>query len=53
MRFDQNGAFAQFAVLSDAVIQAVVPSGATIGKVSVTTPAGTAVSSQRFLPLGR
>jgi uncharacterized repeat protein (TIGR03803 family) len=53
VRFDDNGAFAQFSVLSDAVIQAVVPPGATIGKVGVTTPAGQAVSTQRFLPLGR
>jgi len=43
-----NGASASFTVSSATAIQATVPAGATTGPISVTTPAGTAVSSNAF-----
>ena len=39
-----------FTVVSDAEIKATVPDGAVAGKVSVTTPRGTATSAQDFNP---
>ena len=41
---------ASFTVLSATQIEAIVPNGATPGKVSVTTSAGTATSSGQFTP---
>ncbi len=43
-----NGVNASFAVNSSTQITAIVPSGATTGKVSVTTPSGTATSAGSF-----
>ena len=43
-----NGIPASFTVGSDGIIQAVVPSGATTGTVTVTTPGGTAESATAF-----
>jgi Divergent InlB B-repeat domain len=43
-----NGVGATFTVQSDAAIQAIVPSGAGTGPVSVTTAAGTATSAISF-----
>ena len=43
-----NGASASFATVSDWLITATVPVGATTGPISVTTPAGTAVSTNNF-----
>jgi hypothetical protein len=43
-----NGANASFSVASATVIQASVPSGATTGPISVTTPGGTASSAGQF-----
>jgi large repetitive protein len=43
-----NGASASFTVTSDGLITAQVPSSATSGPVSVTTPNGTATSSASF-----
>ena len=43
-----NGAAASFAVNSDTQITATVPSGATTGPISITTPAGTTTSSKSF-----
>jgi hypothetical protein len=45
-----NGTNASFSVDSDSQLQAIVPAGATIGPVSVTTPGGTATSSSSFAP---
>jgi hypothetical protein len=45
-----NGVGASFTVNSAAIITAVVPVGVTTGKVSVTTPTGTALSSSNFTP---
>lgn len=41
---------AAFTVLSNAKIEATVPNGASAGKVSVTTPAGTVTSAATFTP---
>ena len=41
---------ASFTVVSGTQISATVPDGAVPGKISVTTPAGTATSSQSFTP---
>jgi hypothetical protein len=43
-----NGVSATFTVASYTQITASVPSGATTGKISVTTPGGTATSSSTF-----
>ena len=43
-----NGVAASFTVGSDGQISAVVPAGATSGPVTVTTPSGSATSSQTF-----
>jgi hypothetical protein len=43
-----NGTAATFTVVSATSVQATVPSGATTGKITVTTPGGTATSSQTF-----
>jgi RNA polymerase sigma factor (sigma-70 family) len=43
-----NGVSASFVVNSDTSISAVVPSGATSGQITVTTPSGTATSSASF-----
>jgi hypothetical protein len=47
-----NGVSASFTVNSVTKITATVPSGATSGKISVTTPAGTATSSRTFTVTG-
>ena len=44
-----NGIAAAFTVVSDTEIQATVPIGATAGKVTVATPAGTLKSNAAFL----
>jgi hypothetical protein len=43
-----NGTTAAFSVVSATQIRATVPSGATTGNLQVTSPSGTATSSQRF-----
>jgi uncharacterized repeat protein (TIGR03803 family) len=43
-----NGASASFKVASDTFIEATVPSGATTGSVTVTTPSGTLTSNLPF-----
>ena len=43
-----NGVNASFAVNSSTQITAIVPSGATTGKISVATPSGTATSAGSF-----
>jgi large repetitive protein len=43
-----NGASATFTVDSDSELHASVPSGATSGSISVTTPAGSATTSAQF-----
>jgi chitodextrinase len=43
-----DGTNAGYSVDSDSEIQATVPSGATTGPISVTTPSGTAISSSSF-----
>ena len=43
-----NGTAAAFTVVSDTEITATVPTGATSGKVAVTTPAGTLYSNPAF-----
>ena len=43
-----DGTAASFTLNSDAEITAIVPSGATSGAISVTTPGGTAMSSSAF-----
>lgn len=47
---DFNGTAASFTVNSDGVITATVPNGATIGKIHVINPAGTATSATNFIP---
>jgi hypothetical protein len=39
---------ASFTVKSSTLIGAIVPAGATAGKISVVTPAGTATSAKSF-----
>ena len=43
-----NGVSASFIATSDTAIQATVPAGATTGPLSVTTPGGTATSTNNF-----
>ncbi len=43
-----NGTAATFSVVSDTELRTTVPNGATTGKISVTTPNGTALSSSHF-----
>src|SRR5207244_1144346 len=43
-----NGRAASFTVTSDTAMQTTVPAGATTGPLSVTTPAGTALSVSNF-----
>jgi uncharacterized protein (TIGR03437 family) len=43
-----NGIQADFTVVSDTFIKAIVPTGATTGYVSVTTPSGTLTSNVPF-----
>jgi len=43
-----NGAAAQFTVASDTYLTAVVPNGATMGFVTVTSPTGTLTSNKKF-----
>jgi hypothetical protein len=45
-----NGLSASFTVLSSTEIEAVVPNGASAGKISVVTPAKTVSSSAKFTP---
>ena len=47
-----NGTSATFTVNSDTRITATVPPGATTGKISVTTPAGTAQTERNFTVSG-
>ncbi|MFN2470289.1 MAG: IPT/TIG domain-containing protein [Gaiellaceae bacterium] len=46
-----NGVSAAYTIVSATQIDAVVPAGATTGKISVTTPAGTATSTGTFTAL--
>jgi hypothetical protein len=46
-----NGIPATFTLVSARQVKAVVPSGATTGPITVTTPAGTATSPQPFIVL--
>jgi uncharacterized repeat protein (TIGR03803 family) len=46
-----NGTMTTFTVISGTEIEAIVPSGATTGFVTVTTPTGTLTSNQKFLIL--
>lgn len=46
--FDFNGAAAIFRVVSPSEIETKVPSGATSGRVQVTTPSGTLSSNVAF-----
>jgi uncharacterized protein (TIGR03437 family) len=43
-----NGKSASFTATSDTQITATVPTGATTGKIMVTTPGGTATSTTSF-----
>jgi len=45
---DFNGASAQFTVASDTYLTAKIPTGATTGYVTVTTPSGTLKSATKF-----
>jgi N,N-dimethylformamidase beta subunit-like protein len=44
-----NGSAASFTVTSDTAIQATAPAGAMTGPISVTTPGGTAASTNNFI----
>jgi len=46
-----NGIPATFKVVSDTLIEATVPPGATTGYVTVTTPSGTLTSNKKFIVL--
>jgi uncharacterized protein (TIGR03437 family) len=46
-----NGTPAAFTILSPTAMTATVPSGATRGKIQVTTPSGTLLSNVPFLVL--
>ena len=43
-----NGTSASFAVVSDTFMTATIPTGATLGFVTVTTPGGVLKSNQKF-----
>ncbi|MHB1461540.1 MAG: IPT/TIG domain-containing protein [Armatimonadota bacterium] len=45
-----NGTTATFTVVNDTSITVKVPTGATTGKIAVTSPAGTATSATNFIP---
>jgi len=47
-----NGVAASFTINSDTLISAVVPTGATTGKITVTTPSGTGTSATNFTVSG-
>src|SRR6185436_1151919 len=44
-----NGALASFTVVSATLINTTVPAGATTGRITVTTPNGTATSATDFV----
>lgn len=47
---DFNGTGASFSITNDTTISATVPSGASVGPVHVTSPAGTGTSASNFTP---
>jgi len=47
-----NGRPAQFAITATTQIRAIVPTGATNGPISITTPAGTVITTNDFTVIG-